>query len=147
MSCSGRCYVQFSCECKCFEDCDCDYDAECSCDHLDSCSYLSDPRHNQCVIYCKFANTCCSLFKCSNHFVCKNEIPKFVFERNNGVCDGCYFQFGSLKKSEKKEECGICMDELVSVELECKHSMCQTCLENWFEESEDRSCPYCRKIN
>ena len=147
MSCLGKCRIAFTCECKCFEYCDCDYDKECDCNHLDNCLYIAEPKHKECIIYCKYQQGCCELMKCNNYFMCSNEIPEYIFQRNNGICDGCYVQFGNLKNIEKIEECCVCFDEQNMIMLECGHSICSRCLEKWFIENDCRTCPICRSEN
>lgn len=144
MSCQGRCYIAFACECACFADCDCD--DECNCSHSAECE-LEHSDHKECVVYCKLANTCCPLIKCSNYFICNNKIPEYVSIRNEGICDGCYFAFGHLTEIISEEECGVCLEKNNNVQLVCGHSTCTDCMEKWFQENEDRSCPFCRQIN
>jgi hypothetical protein len=87
MSCLGKCYTPFICECKCFEHCDCDYDEECSCEHKSNCFYIQYPQHRECVVYCKFQNTCCDLLECKNYFLCRNKAPENVLRKNNNICN------------------------------------------------------------
>lgn len=144
MLCHGRCFVAFECKCSCFSDCKCD--EECACEHLSSCNNAIS-KHKECVVYCKFSNTCCSLINCSNYFICTNKIPEYVYARNGGICDGCYFAFGNLTKISSEEECCVCLEKNNEVMLTCGHSMCAECMEKWFQENEDRPCPFCRQIN
>lgn len=147
MSCQGKCRTAFICECKCFRECDCDYDNECTCEHLDNCLYISDPKHKECIVYCKYQPACCELTKCNNYFMCSNEIPEYVYKRNNNLCDGCYIQFGKLENIEKIEECCVCLNEKYMIKLECNHSICSECLEKWFCINDCRTCPLCRHEN
>ncbi len=149
MSCSGngKCFEAFSCECNCFEDCECDFDSECECEHLSDCFYIENPIHKNCTIYCKYQNNCCSLVKCGNEFFCKNNIPKFVFDKNGGICDGCYLQVGKITDTNRVEECDICFESKKIISLECGHPLCADCHENWCKANEDRPCPFCRAIN
>ena len=149
MSCSGngKCFEAFSCECNCFEDCECDFDSECECEHLSDCFYIENPIHKNCTIYCKYQNNCCSLVKCGNEFFCKNNIPKFVFDKNGGLCDGCYLQVGKITDTNRVEECDICFESKKIISLECGHPLCADCHENWWKAIEDRPCPFCRAIN
>lgn len=149
MSCSGdgKCFKAFVCECKCFEYCKCDFDSECECDHLNDCFYINNPIHKNCVVYCRYSNNCCSLVKCENEFFCNNSIPRFVYDRNDGLCDGCYLQVGKIKDTKNFDDCNICFEKEKIISLNCNHTLCMTCYEKWCETNEDRPCPFCRAIN
>lgn len=146
MSCLGKCYSPFICECKCFEDCECDED-NCLCDHKINCFYILNPEHRNCVVYCKFQKTCCSLVKCNNYFLCRNEIPEYVYRKNNYICNPCYVNFGNINNTNSIDECYVCMCEKNMISLNCGHSLCGDCLENWFIGNDCRSCPICRQDN
>lgn len=144
---NGKCFEAFNCECNCFDDCDCDFEGDCDCEHLSDCFYIENPIHINCVVYCKFQNSCCSLVKCENSFFCKNNIPRFVFDKNNGLCDGCYLQVGKITDTNRIDECNICFESKKIISLECGHPLCIDCHENWCEANEERPCPFCRAIN
>ena len=41
--------------------------------------------------------------------------------------------------------CSICLNKLNnSIELNCKHTFCRSCIKKWYEKS--KSCPMCRDI-
>jgi hypothetical protein len=142
---NGQCFVDYSCECECFENCEC-MDDECNCDHKEDCYYNAHPEHKDCVIYCRFKKDCCELKKCGNYFLCKNLMPEVMLNRNDGLCHGCYLQLGHLKKGDIVE-CIICCENKENIKLNCGHEMCFGCFERWAFENEDRTCPMCRNPN
>lgn len=151
MACNGNgdCFKSHICDCGCFDDCDCIEECNCEIQHNDNCLYINNPEHKECIIFCKFKPPCesnCILFKCGNYFICGSEMPAYVLDKNNNLCDGCYLQLGNLQKG-KIEECFICFDVKESVILSCNHSTCFDCFEKWSFANEDRPCPMCRTIN
>ncbi len=152
MSCpgNGSCFDAFVCDCGCFDDCDCELD-NCLCDveHDINCLYTINPEHKDCDIFCKFKTILecgCVLINCSNDFICNNKMPKYIIDRNEGLCDCCYLNLGAIKKGPVIE-CFICFETKENIILSCGHYSCFECFEKWSIENEERPCPICRSNN
>ena len=44
--------------------------------------------------------------------------------------------------------CSICLNTLNynSLQLNCKHTFCRSCIKKWYEKSTSKTCPMCREI-
>lgn len=42
------------------------------------------------------------------------------------------------------EDCGVCYTNEPRCKLVCGHAFCYQCVKNWYQKSEDPSCPMCR---
>ena len=42
------------------------------------------------------------------------------------------------------EDCGVCYTNEPKCKLVCGHAFCYQCVKNWYQKSEDPSCPMCR---
>lgn len=146
---NGQCFKLYVCECGCIDDCDCFDECECEIIHTNTCLYIDNPEHKECIIFCKFKPECelkCSLIECGNYFICSSKMPSYILEKNNNLCDTCYLQLGNLKKDGIKE-CFICFNVKENIILSCGHSTCFECFEKWTFVNEDRPCPICRSMN
>lgn len=60
----------------------------------------------------------CNLIECKNYALCLHKIPKYVLEKNEGICNECCKKYGiSLKfvnPSDIKDddECNACDDDI-----------------------------------
>ena len=154
MNCNGdgHCHTLNECSCECYDDCkcfdDCDCENEYSCYHECNCECKCDDRdlHSSCVLFCKYAIECCTLFDCHNYDICGNSAPKYYLEKNDGLCPTCYIMFGHLKM-DKKDECLICATANTNlVRTSCDHSICLSCFET-IAFMDDYKCPFCRRPN
>jgi hypothetical protein len=147
---NGRCFSNYICDCGCYDECDCDIDeCECNIEHKHNCLYTINPEHKKCIIFCMFKPECvcgCVLHNCGNYFICKNKMPTYILDKNEGLCDGCYFQLGKLEEDVIKD-CCICLEIKKNIKLTCGHSTCFECFEEWSFVNEDRPCPLCRNNN
>jgi len=44
------------------------------------------------------------------------------------------------------EECGICLESISEIKINCGHSFCKSCLSKYLNEYSKTDCPYCREI-
>lgn len=49
----------------------------------------------------------------------------------------------SKKEKEEEEECSICMEKKIEINLKCGHCFCEQCITNWMKK--DTTCPMCRE--
>jgi len=53
-------------------------------------------------------------------------------------------------KIVKNVICGVCLDvfpETILITLACKHQFCKECINEWFDEKPECTCPECRQID
>ena len=138
---NGKCYIDCSCEC---------YDAETDIDHkVCTCGHRS---HN--MKYCR-KDPCvhnCEFIKCKNFDICGISTPKWDMDNHPGgaigLCFECWSYRGDLKQTIKPEECCICSEEKILLELSCHstHKLCLDCWEKTINSQKFPSkCPLCRK--
>lgn len=138
----GTCYEHCSCECYNAET-DEDYEV-CSCGHRNH--NLKYCRKNPCVHNCEF-------IKCKNFDICGISTPEWDMKNHPGgevgLCFQCWAYRGELKKTSTEEECGICLEDKILVELSC-HSLHKICIECWDKTINSKKspsiCPLCRKV-
>jgi Zinc finger, C3HC4 type (RING finger) len=141
----------FGCMCGCPISVKCEGDGncfpgECNGDLLDN-------------VDCKCSEGCslgCKLQECTNFSVCKNKIPKWVNDINNGICFDCKHSHGKMVFTNQITECSICNEEITVVEIFCGHKMCFGCWDKVVKgtpvthhlETNDNSpaCPFCRRF-
>jgi hypothetical protein len=139
---NGACYKY--CECKC-------YDAETDEDHkVCSCGHRI---HN--VKFCR-KDPCehnCEFIKCKNFDICHVSTPQWNMAEHPGgelgLCFECWAYRGELKETSLLEECGICLEDKIVIELSC-HPTHKICLECWDKTIKTQKfpskCPLCRKV-
>ena len=138
----GSCYKD--CLCYCYDsETDEDYEV-CSCGHR---------SHN--VKYCR-KDACvhnCDFIKCKNFQICGISTPEWSMAQHPGgelgLCRNCWAYRGELKQTSEPEECIICFEDKIVVELSCHptHKMCIECWEKNIDSKNFPSkCPICRKV-
>jgi len=136
---------------SCFKYCECTcYDKETDKDH-ENC--ICGHRIHS-VKYCR-QQPCphnCELRKCKNFDSCGVSTPLWNMMNHPGgavgLCFECWAYRGELKRTTTNEECGICMEEKILVELSCHptHKICAECWEKTIDSKQYPStCPLCRK--
>ena len=138
----GECYKH--CECEC-------YDPETDEDHeVCTCGCRG---HN--LRYCRKAPCVhnCETIKCKNYDICGISTPKWNMTNHPGgdvgLCFDCWAYRGELKKTSEREECSICYENKILVELSCHpaHKLCMSCWEKTINSKKFPSeCPLCRKV-
>ena len=130
--CSGDGSCLIPCPCKC--------SSECKCVHKNHYGYCP--------------NSCCELIHCSNFDLCNSKMPFWILKECNGLCNTCYVQMGNHKLTNITQECAICFEDAVMIELECKHQLCNDCWYNItlaasIDETKQFTpeCPLCRSKN
>jgi hypothetical protein len=87
--------------------------------------------------------------KCKNYDICGAEMLSVSMDKIPGqnMCFECWASRGELKKTYSPEECPVCMDEKLLVELSCHntHKICLECLDKTNESKHVTNCPLCRK--
>ncbi len=78
-------------------------------------------------------NCDCTLIKCQNYHICKNELPEFLIDCFRGYCINCNLMQLSnndfYKKSLEKEECRICCENDYLYKMDtCNHYFCANCI-------------------
>jgi hypothetical protein len=137
----GKCYKY--CECECY-----DYARNivfdiCSCGHR---------SHN--LKYCR-VDTCihnCKFIKCNNFDTCGISTPEWDMMNHPGgemgLCFKCWAYYGKLKRTSQPENCAICLEDKILVELSC-HSTHKLCIDCWDKTVDAKKfpseCPLCRK--
>lgn len=51
------------------------------------------------------------------------------------------------QKAKELTDCAICMEKVQKaqiVKLQCKHELCMNCLQNWHNNNNNATCPFCR---
>jgi hypothetical protein len=137
----GTCYEHCACECY---DAETDEDYEvCSCGHrIHKLKYC---RKDPCVHNCEF-------IKCKNFDICGISTPEWDMKNHPGgevgLCFECWAYRGKLKKTPTMDECGICLEDKILVELSC-HSLHKICIDCWDKSIHSKKypsiCPLCRK--
>ena len=136
---------------SCFEHCFCMcYDLETDEDHLVcTCGHRIHVdrycRQSPCPYNCVF-------MKCKNFDNCGISMPKWDMMNHPGgvlgLCFNCWAYKGELKRTSEPQECPICCEEKILVELQC-HSTHKICFECWNKTIDAKkapsSCPICRK--
>jgi hypothetical protein len=138
----GSCYKHCACEC---------YDPETDKDNeICRCGCRSHKlkycRKNPCIYNCE-------LIKCENFDICGISTPKWDTINHPGgvvgLCFECWAYRGKLKKTSEHQECGVCLEDKVVLELSC-HSTHKICLECWDKSIHSQKypskCPICRKV-
>ncbi len=142
MSCSG--------DGTCFQDCLCMcYNPETDEDHLEcTCGHrvhdLRYCRKSPCPFNCVFV-------KCKNFNVCGTTMPKWDMMTHPGgalgLCFSCWAYNGELKETSQSEECPICREDKILVQLKC-HSTHKVCMDCWNKTIDSKAppstCPMCR---
>lgn len=130
--CSGDGSCLIPCPCKCSNECKC--------------------VHKNHYGYCP--NSCCELIHCRNFELCSSKMPLWILKECNGLCNTCYVQMGNHKLTNITQECAICFENAVMIELECKHQLCNDCWYNitlsaCIDETKEFTpeCPLCRSKN
>ena len=137
----GSCYKY--CECECYDaETDEDYEV-CSCGHRSHNVKYS--RKEACVHNCDF-------IKCKNFHICGISTPEWDMANHPGgalgLCFNCWAYRGELKQTSEPEECSICSEDKIVVELSCHptHKMCVECWDKTIDSKKFPSkCPLCRK--
>jgi len=139
----GTCYTW--CECMCFDSDTFEYHETCSCGHRSHT--LKFCRENPCIHNCE-------LIKCTNFDICGYSMPEYESSqqknrgREQGLCYNCWYYHGKLKKTSEPEDCCICFEEKILVELSC-HSTHKLCFDCWDKSIKAKklpsTCPQCRK--
>lgn len=61
------------------------------------------------------------------------------------VCKNGEFCFNHIPELENKEECCVCLEQTITEDLECKHTICKDCLYSWcLSKKFKANCPLCR---
>ena len=50
----------------------------------------------------------------------------------------------NIEQVEDNDMCFICQDE-INTKISCNHYFHEECTNRWIEESNNNTCPYCRK--
>ena len=138
--CSGNGLCFKECFCICYDEVtDVDYDV-CICGHR---------AHN--VKYCR-AEACkydCKFQICKNFEICNMVMPAWCYDRfpGDGACFDCWAYYGPMTKSDKDEECAICLEDKIVVGLSChpSHKICFGCWDKTITSQPYPSqCPLCR---
>ncbi len=83
---------------------------------------------------------------CINALVCNGKFPKEWVDYNAcTLCTDCECRFGRTLNVTSKEECPICLDERLGVQLpKCEHSICIPCFRRCYygEEGGEPPFPY-----
>ncbi len=75
----------------------------------------------------------CTLIKCPNYDICKNEVPEVELSCFNNQCISCYMKLGYnhsfTKKSNIHETCELCLQKNILYKLiNCEHYLCGNCI-------------------
>jgi len=129
----------------CFKDCFCNEDDEiCYCGHrIHGVRYC---RKEPCIHNCE-------MIKCKNFDTCGQSSPQWAMDMHPGghfrLCFDCWAYRGEMKKTSQPENCSICYEDKIVVELSC-HSTHKLCLECWDKTINYKrfpsECPLCRKV-
>ena len=68
----------------------------------------------------------------------------------NHAASGAYSEnsTGRLKFTKRREECPVCLEKRLKVELKCGHGLCEGCIKGIIERGPGKLiCPLCRAVN
>lgn len=147
----GTCLNQ-CCGCMCFEDEECEIQSEiCTCPH--STCVILDGGPTECDKYCNSNIPCphnCKLVKCELYDICGISEQQWMLNAHEGHCIQCHISYGRIRKTDKTEDCPVCMDSKLMYSLRCKHKICWDCWKKMCDTTDVKnfkvtSCPLCRK--
>ena len=137
-SCSGDGACFTDCFCGCYDPITDEDHEVCTCGHREHKKRYC--REAPCVHNCEFV-------KCTNFDLCKTSIPQRELVPGTDMCHECWAYRGKLTKSAEPEECVVCLDKKIVVELSC-HSSHKICLDCWdktiHSQAYPSKCPLCR---